>query len=116
MFPLASLFPADGGNGSKGFVLVGIDAHDAAGFSAKTAGDVNGDGIDDLVVGAVGADPHGQYNAGESYVVFGSTRAFPAVLPLASLFPAFGGDGSHGFVLSGVGEDDWSGYSVSGAG
>ncbi len=37
----------------------------------SSAGDVNGDGFDDLIIGAPGAEPKGtQYN-GESYVVFG---------------------------------------------
>jgi hypothetical protein len=32
---------------------------------------VNGDGLDDLIVGAYGANPNGKSNAGKSYVVFG---------------------------------------------
>lgn len=58
-------------NGSNGFVIYGIDALDNSGLSVSAAGDVNGDGFDDLLVGARGADPNGQYEAGESYVVFG---------------------------------------------
>jgi hypothetical protein len=116
VFPLATLFPAGGGDGSRGFVLTGVDAGDNAGASVSGAGDVNGDGIDDVIVGAFGADPAGLSDAGESYVVFGSTQGFPAVLPLGSLFPAGGGDGSRGFVLAGAEDGDASGFLVSAAG
>jgi hypothetical protein len=52
-------------------VLNGIDAGDRSGASVSSAGDVNGDGVDDVIIGAYGADPNGQSSAGESYVVFG---------------------------------------------
>ena len=38
-------------------------------------GDINGDGFDDLIIGAHPADPNGSY-AGETYVIFG--EAFPS--------------------------------------
>src|SRR4028119_463802 len=57
-------------NGSNGFAINGIAANDNLGFSVSSAGDVNGDGFDDLIIGANGADPNG-INAGQSYVVFG---------------------------------------------
>ena len=59
-------------DGSNGFRLDGIDAGDSSGISVSTAGDVNGDGFADILVGAVGADPGGDSLAGETYVVFGS--------------------------------------------
>jgi len=110
---LQSLYPAGGGDGSRGFVLAGIDAIDHSGISVSAAGDVNGDGIDDLIIGAPGADLGGRLDVGESYVVFGSTQGFTAIVPLATLYPAGGGDGSRGFVLIGGG---LSGRSVSAAG
>ena len=105
VFPLATLLPAGGGDGSAGFTLFGIDASDDA-ADTQPAGDVNGDGIDDLVVGVPNADPGGRISAGETYVVFGRDTAeggtFPPRYPLASLLPAGGGDGSAGFVLTGI--------------
>ena len=59
-----------GGDGTRGFVLTGINRRDRSGYSVSAAGDVNGDGIGDVIVGADGADP-GREDEGESYVVFG---------------------------------------------
>ena len=66
---------ANGGDGSAGFVLNGIDLFDYSGSSVSAAGDVNGDGIDDILIGAFGADPDGVDAAGETYVVFGKSGA-----------------------------------------
>jgi FG-GAP repeat len=38
--------------GSGGFVIHGQDAGDKSGYSVSSAGDVNGDGFDDLIIGA----------------------------------------------------------------
>ena len=46
-------------NGTNGFVLHGVDASDFSSRSVSSAGDVNGDGFDDVVIGAVGGDPRG---------------------------------------------------------
>jgi hypothetical protein len=58
-------------DGTDGFVIEGIDNSDLSGRSVSGAGDVNGDGVDDVIIGAYGADPNGSSAAGESYVVFG---------------------------------------------
>ncbi|MBN1335460.1 MAG: FG-GAP repeat protein, partial [Deltaproteobacteria bacterium] len=52
-------------------VLTGEDAYDYAGRSASGVGDVNGDGFDDVLVGATGADDGGT-DAGRAYLVLGS--------------------------------------------
>ncbi|MDG1210373.1 MAG: Ig-like domain-containing protein [Paracoccaceae bacterium] len=64
-------------DGSNGFKLNGVAAGDLSGGSISAAGDVNGDGVDDLVVGAAGADPGAKDGAGSTYVIFGiqSNRA-----------------------------------------
>ena len=97
-------------DGSNGFVMIGIDAFDHSGTSVSSAGDVNGDGFDDLIIGSVGANPNGNFDAGESYVVFGKASGFAARLELSSL------GAPNGFVINGIDADDDSGYSVSGAG
>ncbi len=97
-------------NGSTGFRLDGIDVNDESGRSAAAAGDVNGDGFGDLVIGAWGGDPNGDSYAGESYVVFGKASGFASAIDLGSL------NGSTGFRLDGIDADDRSGRSVASAG
>jgi hypothetical protein len=97
-------------NGSNGFAINGIAAYDQSGFSVSSAGDVNGDGFDDLIIGARGADPNGINAAGQSYVVFGSNSGFGASFNLSAL------NGSNGFAINGIAARDYSGYSVSSAG
>ncbi len=97
-------------NGTDGFRLDGIDAGDESGRSVSSAGDVNGDGFDDLIIGALYADPGGDSSAGESYVVFGKSSGFTAAIDLSTL------NGTNGFRLDGIDAGDQSGVSVSSAG
>ena len=96
-------------DGSNGFVMNGIDADDYSGFSISSAGDVNGDGLDDMLIGARRADPNG-FSSGETYLVYGAASGIPASLDLSTL------DGSNGFVMNGINAIDSSGRSVSSAG
>jgi hypothetical protein len=97
-------------NGSTGFRISGAAADDQSGHSVASAGDVNGDGFADVIIGAVGADPNGINNSGASYVVFGKAGGFSSNIDLSSL------DGSSGFKLSGESAYDRSGHSVASAG
>lgn len=97
-------------DGSNGYVINGIDASDQSGESVSRAGDINGDGMDDLIIGARLGDPNGNTDAGESYVLFGGTANGQAIVELSDL------DGNNGFVINGIDANDRSGVSVSGAG
>lgn len=93
-------------NGTDGFNLTGADAEAGLGFSVSAAGDLNGDGFDDLIVGAIGVDDE----RGAAYVVFGHAGAFAAELDLNDL------DGGDGFAVLGTGTGDRLGFSVAAAG
>ena len=96
-------------SGTGGFVINGENVNDISGFSTSSAGDINGDGLDDLIVGAYQADPNGKSNAGKSYVVFGKTDS--TAINLSAI-----ASGTGGFVINGENVDDISGNSVSTAG
>ena len=98
------------GNTNDGFVINGANRLDRSGSSVSGAGDVNGDGLDDIIIGAHLADPNGD-RSGASYVVFGKEDGNP--IELADIERA---DISLGFVINGVNAGDYSGWSVSGAG
>lgn len=96
-------------DGSNGFRLDGVNIDDISGSSVSSAGDVNGDGYDDLIIGAEEAD-NGNTDSGSSYVVFGKADGFGASMSLASL------DGTTGFRIDGIALNEKSGISVSSAG
>ena len=76
----------------------GSTVFDRSGISVSSAGDVNGDGYDDLIIGANTADPDGDNNAGETYLVHGGARApgTDGVLDLSAV------NGTNGFILTGI--------------
>ncbi len=100
---LSSLTPA------QGFSIVGAAAYDHSGRSISSAGDVNGDGIDDLLIGAPDADPGGRDGSGEAYLIFGKAGGLGDI-DLAALTP------EQGLKISGAMEDDAAGDAVRSAG
>lgn len=104
---IASLTP------EQGFVISAADENDAnRGVSVSDAGDVNGDGLGDLLIGFADGDVAGneKRDAGESYVVFGREDGFGSGIDLSALTP------TQGFVLYGADPDDNAGAAVSAAG
>jgi hypothetical protein len=96
-------------SGSAGFWIIGAAAGDTCGIAVSGAGDVNGDGADDVIVGCDWASPFGRSGSGASYVVFGHSAAF-ATIDLSAFI-----SGTAGFKISGAAASDNSGISVAGA-
>ena len=94
--------------GSSGFIVNGISLGDSLGSGVSGAGDVNNDGFNDILIGALGADPNGIYS-GQSYVIYGGT-ALPGTVELSAL------NGTNGFRVNGISSYDQSGWTVGGAG
>ena len=85
-----------GVDGTVLYTFYGDSPSDRFGASVSGAGDVNGDGFSDVIVGAVGDDPNGVWS--------GSARVFSGL------------DGSILHTFDGDSKNDYFGYSVSGAG
>ncbi len=97
-------------NGINGFRMDGVSAGDNTGVSVAGIGDFNGDGIDDVAVGAHLASPLSRSSAGSVYVVYGSDTGFPATLALSGL------NGSKGFRINGATPNERCGNFVAGIG
>ncbi|MGE3847895.1 MAG: hypothetical protein AB7I01_13535 [Gammaproteobacteria bacterium] len=99
-------------NGGNGFRVSGLEDADRLGFSLGAAGDFNGDGLDDIVIGATRTQSN-PVNPGRAYVIFGreftgSFEDFEPALDLATL-----GNGT-GFRVEGAALGDALGSAVAG--
>ncbi|HEX2294380.1 MAG TPA: integrin alpha [Actinomycetota bacterium] len=107
--------------GEGGFTIRGASEGDRASYAAP-AGDVNGDGLDDVVVGAPRVDllatgmsqvdGNVRADAGRAYVVFGKTTTDPVEL---AEFDG-GTQGTLGFRIDGPSDHALAGRTVDGAG
>ncbi|MEM0577970.1 HYR domain-containing protein [Flavobacterium polysaccharolyticum] len=107
-------------DGKYGFTIYGEKADGNTGFSVSTAGDINGDGISDFLIGAPGNYDlsYGKNNVlkfieGSAYLVFGNASGFPPNIDLALL------NGTNGFKIRNdtpFTNEPNTGYDVSSAG
>ena len=100
--PLASL---DGTNG----VYFNAPWQNGNGSVPVAVGDINGDGIADMLFGESGAGTNSPsvLAFGAVYVVFGHTGTWPAQFDLVTL------DGTNGFLIKGIAANDKIGYSAT---
>jgi len=94
---------------TDGFHIIGDADNDNLGASISSAGDVNGDGFDDVIIGATNNDAGGS-NAGAAYVIFGKASGFTTIDLNTAL------DGDNGFKILGDAANDKAARSVSAAG
>ena len=85
--------------------FVGEDADDYAGWAVSSAGDVNGDGYDDFLIGA-SWDEDGGFGAGQVYLVLGKTSGWNMDTSLSTADASFIGEA----------ESNHAGHSVASAG
>jgi hypothetical protein len=91
------------GGAFGGYVIYGAATGDQFGASLDGAGDINGDGHADLVIGAPGAGS----GAGAAYVIYGQSGDSP--VDVGSL-------GTQGYAITGAGTGAELGFSVAGLG
>ncbi len=99
--------------GSGGFVINGVAQGDHSGYAAANLGDVNGDGLDDILVSAYSPSA----NLGKAYVVFGKTDNTAVNLSAVAagtggyVIPLTANLGDMGFVVDAVGDINGDGLA-----
>jgi gliding motility-associated-like protein len=100
-------------NGTNGFAIrndIPSPNFPLTGYDVSSAGDINGDGVDDFMI----SDPfrHSSYGpeVGHTYVIFGNSSGFPAEFNLSTL------NGSNGFTLIGEKNYGTPGYQIAAVG
>ena len=89
----------------NGFILAGSARNDQSGRSVSSAGDVNGDGYDDLIIGAyVMPTRMGLIRVRPMWSMAARARRAQGVCWICRAL-----DGTNGFVLNGIDGDDYSG-------
>ena len=93
-------------------LLTGEGADDNAGFSVASAGDVNGDGYDDILIGAHDEETRGR-KSGAAYLIYGSSTGISG-MSLAKADAKFTGEApgdKAGASVASAGDVNGDGYS-----
>lgn len=90
-------------------IMLGANANDRAGYALSGAGDVDGDGHPDLLVGAYSNDD-GASDAGAAYVVFSDASGSVDLSDADATLTGESSDDRAGFALSSAGDIDEDGY------
>ena len=99
-------------SGGDGFKIFGAAAGDALGYSVSNQGDINGDGIVDMMIGANQANALSRIGAGIVYVIYGK----PVGSVFADIDLAAFNSGTDGFRILGAAGGDGLGEAVSNGG
>ncbi len=100
-------------DGPTGILINGVFNGDEAGRSVSFSGDVNGDGMPDILIGAPFADPNNVFGSGQAYVIYGN-ESLPPVIELTNLNPT--NPSLAGITINGIDMNDVLGITVSNAG
>ena len=100
---LATLSP------TQGFKIIGPSYNEQIGISVNSAGDINNDGINDIIIGVFFKNTTNTALAGIAYVIYGGI-SYSSDLYLENLSP------TQGFKIIGNTANGYVGYSVSGVG
>ncbi|MEM6460396.1 MAG: Hint domain-containing protein [Pseudomonadota bacterium] len=98
----------------------GVAAGDRSGVFVASVGDIDGDGIDDLIIGADQADPNDKASAGETYLVSSqdlydldiADGMADGIIELANV-AAIGAAKGNSYQFNGIDAGDLSGISVA---
>jgi hypothetical protein len=96
--------------GPRGAVFYGTDELQLFGSTVSGAGDFNGDGVDDYVIGSFTAPFNNRADCGVLYMVFGRNGSEPPTDLTGGLAP------DQGFMIGGDGDDAQAGASMAGVG
>ena len=87
------------------YAFTGQSAYEKAGFSVSFAGDVDDDGLDDILIGAFASNENA-YQSGRAYLVLSGNLGSPGTIDLAN----------SDYIFDGEASNDQAGYSVASAG